>query len=380
MARDTLIDFFRDLVAIAATFSSTTTATGVRRHSYADGRRARRADSRRGWPPPASARATRSCSGARTGPSGSPATGAASSPASSSSPSTTASSAEFVAQRVAASSRRAWCSSATTCGCRTPVPTRRSESRRSGLAIRRSRLATRTARCRTLPSPRDDITQIIFTSGATAEPKGVVIRHRNVLANIVPVEREVAEVPQYAQAVSPAAVRQPAAAQPHVRPVDGDQHPADGARHGDLHAQLQPARHRPADQAAARLGARVRAEDSRRAARARRCASIPEPPRRRRPASRIPGALVALSPRAPGARPEVLGVRRRRGAAAARPRGVLAAPGLRRHPGLRPDRDGADRHAQSPVQDEQGIGRHADRRRRGAASPTTARSSCAART
>ena len=38
---------------------------------------------------------------------------------------------------------------------------------------------------------RDDIIQIIFTSGATAEPKGVVIRHRNVLANIVPVEREI---------------------------------------------------------------------------------------------------------------------------------------------------------------------------------------------
>ena len=38
---------------------------------------------------------------------------------------------------------------------------------------------------------RDDVIQIIFTSGATAEPKGVVIRHRNVLANTVPVEREV---------------------------------------------------------------------------------------------------------------------------------------------------------------------------------------------
>jgi long-chain acyl-CoA synthetase len=38
---------------------------------------------------------------------------------------------------------------------------------------------------------RDDVIQIIFTSGATAEPKGVVIRHRNVLANIVPVEREI---------------------------------------------------------------------------------------------------------------------------------------------------------------------------------------------
>ena len=41
------------------------------------------------------------------------------------------------------------------------------------------------------PSARDDVAEIIFTSGATADPKGVVITHRNVLANIVPVEREV---------------------------------------------------------------------------------------------------------------------------------------------------------------------------------------------
>ena len=38
---------------------------------------------------------------------------------------------------------------------------------------------------------RDTLAEIIFTSGATADPKGVLIQHRNVLANIVPVETEV---------------------------------------------------------------------------------------------------------------------------------------------------------------------------------------------
>jgi long-chain acyl-CoA synthetase len=50
---------------------------------------------------------------------------------------------------------------------------------------------------------RDDIIQIIFTSGATAEPKGVVIRHRNVMANIVPVEREILKYRHYARPFRP---------------------------------------------------------------------------------------------------------------------------------------------------------------------------------
>jgi long-chain acyl-CoA synthetase len=37
----------------------------------------------------------------------------------------------------------------------------------------------------------DDVAEIVFTSGATADPKGVIITHRNILANIVPVESEI---------------------------------------------------------------------------------------------------------------------------------------------------------------------------------------------
>jgi len=50
---------------------------------------------------------------------------------------------------------------------------------------------------------RDDIIEIIYTSGATAEPKGVIIRHRNVLANIVPVEREVVTYQRFARPFHP---------------------------------------------------------------------------------------------------------------------------------------------------------------------------------
>jgi len=50
---------------------------------------------------------------------------------------------------------------------------------------------------------RDDVAEIIFTSGATAEPKGVIITHRNVLANIVPVEREIVKYRRYARPFSP---------------------------------------------------------------------------------------------------------------------------------------------------------------------------------
>jgi long-chain acyl-CoA synthetase len=50
---------------------------------------------------------------------------------------------------------------------------------------------------------RDDILQIVFTSGTTAEPKGVVITHGNVLSNVAPLEREMHAYLKYERWVHP---------------------------------------------------------------------------------------------------------------------------------------------------------------------------------
>ena len=42
------------------------------------------------------------------------------------------------------------------------------------------------------PVTEDSIVEIIYTSGTTSEPKGVVLTHRNIVANLLPLEREIA--------------------------------------------------------------------------------------------------------------------------------------------------------------------------------------------
>src|SRR5215469_10853580 len=49
----------------------------------------------------------------------------------------------------------------------------------------------------------NDALEIIFTSGTTAEPKGVVISHGNVLANVAPIESEMQKYLKYARYVHP---------------------------------------------------------------------------------------------------------------------------------------------------------------------------------
>ena len=53
------------------------------------------------------------------------------------------------------------------------------------------------------PLTRDDIVQIVFTSGTTAEPRGVVITHGNILANLEPLEREIGKYLRYERIFHP---------------------------------------------------------------------------------------------------------------------------------------------------------------------------------
>jgi len=49
----------------------------------------------------------------------------------------------------------------------------------------------------------EDTVEIVFTSGTTAEPKGVLITHRNLIANLMPLEREIKRYLKWERLVHP---------------------------------------------------------------------------------------------------------------------------------------------------------------------------------
>jgi long-chain acyl-CoA synthetase len=68
----------------------------------------------------------------------------------------------------------------------------------------RERIAVRSdVPCTPPPLTHDDIVEIVFTSGTTAEPRGVVISHGNILANLEPLEREIGAYLRYERIFHP---------------------------------------------------------------------------------------------------------------------------------------------------------------------------------
>ena len=269
MARRTLIDFFDDLV------QHQRRVPGLRRRlsqlvvqlprHHGSGARLRRAPARRGHHPAAST----SSSGARTVRSGSSRCGAACCAASSSCRSTTA-------------------PPQTSCAAWPRIVDARADHRRrrgarprrhgrAGLEDRRRGLPRRPARA--IPAIEhgpDDVAEVIFTSGATSEPKGVVLTHRNILANIVPIEREIAKYRKYARPFLPHPVPEPPAAEPHVRAGDGDLRAAAALGRGRLQPHVRARRDRRADSLAAHFGAGVACRRSSRSCATTCCTAAPE--------------------------------------------------------------------------------------------------------
>ncbi|HET6975801.1 MAG TPA: AMP-binding protein [Pyrinomonadaceae bacterium] len=60
-----------------------------------------------------------------------------------------------------------------------------------------------TARYSTASIKPDDLIEIVFTSGTTAEPKGVCLTHRNLLTNIAPIEKEFKRYARWERLVHP---------------------------------------------------------------------------------------------------------------------------------------------------------------------------------
>ena len=110
----------------------------------------------------------------------------------------------------------------------------------------------------TLHADSNDVVQVLFTSGTTGEPKGVVHRHRHLVSTLVPIRSEIAKYRAYARPFQPIRFLDLLPLSHVFGQFNRALHPTRARRFGRLHAGSPPRGDRDDDSAGAHLGAHLR--------------------------------------------------------------------------------------------------------------------------
>ena len=97
-----------------------------------------------------------------------------------------------------------------------PIPTWRLSE------IEGNRWQTQKKQCEPVCLAGNDVAEIVFTSGTTGESKGVVITHRNLAAQIRPIEEQIAALSQVCPTVRSHTDSQSSTDEPPFRPIARD--------------------------------------------------------------------------------------------------------------------------------------------------------------
>src|SRR5262249_27909 len=111
------------------------------------------------------------------------------------------------------------------------------------------------------PIGRDDVVEIVYTSGTTGEPKGVVHRHRNIVANLKPFKTEIDKYKKWARPFQPIRILNLLPLS-HMLPGSWFVRPVGTRRFCRLYGRTEPGRDHQYDSTPTHFGSRWRAPGS----------------------------------------------------------------------------------------------------------------------
>ena len=210
----------------------------------------------------------------------------------------------------------------------------------------------------------DHLAEIVFTSGTTAAPKGIRLTHRNLLANLTPLETEIRKYVKWAAPVHPIRFLSLLPLSHvfgqmmgiFVPPLLGGQALfLNTLNPSEIIAAIR--RERISVLATVPRILELLRDKVERDEASRNPRTLAGRPVRPQCPAALAASMVDLSPRPPPIRLEVLGLPFGRGGARLQYRGVLEKDGLCRHAGVRNDRNGGHHQPCPPLSTRPGVDR-----------------------